>query len=207
MAKEPLNKKDEDESVDGEAPGKKGRIGAVLAKITAPLKGLTAKLLGNKKLLIGAIGAVVLLLGGLGYLLFFSGGHEAAPQVAAAGEHKEVAGAEKSGEPGAEEASNLPHFVDLPEMTINLVSATGKAQFLRVRVTLEVADAETTKQIQPVMPRILDVFQVYMRELRVDDIEGSAGVQRLKEELTKRVNQVVMPSHVDGVLFKDMLVQ
>lgn len=207
MAKEPQNKKDEDESADGEASGKKGRIGALLSKITAPFKALGAKLFGNKKLLIGAAAAAVLLIGGIGYLLFFSGGHEDAPQVATTEEHKDTASAEKSGEHSAEEASNLPQFIDLPEMTINLVSATGKAQFLRVRVTLEVADAETTKQIQPVMPRILDVFQVYMRELRVDDIEGSAGVQRLKEELTKRVNQVVTPVHVDGVLFKDMLVQ
>jgi flagellar FliL protein len=210
MAKEPQDK-DEDDSTDG-GLGKKGRIGALFSKILGPVlssfKALAAKLLGNKKLLIAAAAAVVLLIGGIGYLLFFSGGpKENQTQAAAAEERKDAKSAEKSGEHATEEASNLPQFVDLPEMTINLLSATGKSQFLRVHVTLEVADAQIAKQIQPVMPRILDIFQVYMRELRVADIEGSAGIQRLKEELTKRVNQVVTPAHVDGVLFKDMLVQ
>ena len=205
MAKEPQDK--DDDAKDNEASGKKGRIGALLSKITGPFKALFGKILGNKKILI-AVGAVlVLLLGGAGYLLFAGGGHEETSQAAATEEHKDAASAEKAGEHGAEALANLPQFVDLPEMTINLVSATGKAQFLRVRVTLEITGAETAKQIEPMMPRILDVFQVYMRELRLADIEGSAGIQRLKEELTKRVNQVTTPAHIDGVLFKDMLVQ
>jgi flagellar FliL protein len=210
MAKEPQDK--DDESAGGETAGKKGRIGGLISKIiglvAGPFKAIFSKLLGNKKILIAAVAAVVLLLGGVGYLLLFSGGHEEAkPQAAATEEHKDAASAEKSGEHGEGENPNMPQFVDLPEMTINLVSATGKSQFLRVHVTLEVSDAAAARQIQPVMPRVLDIFQVYMRELRVADIEGSAGVQRLKEELTKRVNQVVTPVHVDGVLFKDMLVQ
>lgn len=200
MAKEPQDK-DDDNS------GEVAKKGGLVSKIVSPFKALFGKIFGSKKILIGTAAALLLILGGAGYFLF-AGGHAEEKQTAAASEEHKEGGGEKAGEDAtAEVAANVPQFIDLPEMTINLVSATGKSQFLRVRVTLEAGDAETAKHLTPVMPRILDVFQVYMRELRVADIEGSAGVQRLKEELTKRVNQVTAPVHINGVLFKDMLVQ
>ena len=46
-----------------------------------------------------------------------------------------------------------------------------------------------------------------MRELRVNDLEGSAGLYRLREELLRRVNVAVYPAKIDAVLFKDIVVQ
>jgi flagellar FliL protein len=57
------------------------------------------------------------------------------------------------------------------------------------------------------MPRIIDNFQVYLRELRLDDLRGSAGIYRLREELLMRVNTAAQPVHVKDVLFREMLVQ
>jgi flagellar protein FliL len=62
-------------------------------------------------------------------------------------------------------------------------------------------------ELQPMMPRVLDTFQVFMRELRPQDLEGSAGLYRLKEELTRRVNVAVFPARVEAVLFKELMVQ
>ena len=61
--------------------------------------------------------------------------------------------------------------------------------------------------IQPLLPRVEDLFQVYLRELRPADLEGSAGTYRLREELLKRVNIALHPAEVDAVLFKELLVQ
>jgi flagellar protein FliL len=58
-----------------------------------------------------------------------------------------------------------------------------------------------------VMPRIVDSFQVYLRELRVEDLQGAAGVHLLREELLTRVNASVKPVKVNDVLFREMLVQ
>ena len=57
------------------------------------------------------------------------------------------------------------------------------------------------------MPRVMDAFQTYLRELRPSDLEGSAGLYRLKEELTRRVNVAIAPSRVNAVLFKEIVVQ
>ena len=54
---------------------------------------------------------------------------------------------------------------------------------------------------------IRDSFQTYLRELRLDDLRGSAGMYRLREELLTRINVAVQPSKVSAVLFKEMLVQ
>ena len=62
-------------------------------------------------------------------------------------------------------------------------------------------------QIQPVMPRVMDAFQTYLRELRPGDLDGSAGLYRLKEELTRRVNASIAPSRINAVLFKEIVVQ
>jgi flagellar FliL protein len=99
-------------------------------------------------------------------------------------------------------------FVDIREMTINLAPEPNEAQrYLKFRVTLEVNDQKTVTDIQPLLPRVEDTFQVFVRELRATDLEGSAGVYRLREELLRRVNLAVYPSKVDAVLFKDIVLQ
>jgi flagellar FliL protein len=99
-------------------------------------------------------------------------------------------------------------FVDLPEVLVNL-SNTGsdRTQYLKVKVVLELSDQLLMQQIQPVMPRIMDTFQTYLRELRPTDLDGSAGLYRLKEELTRRVNTAIAPNKVNAVLFKEIVVQ
>jgi flagellar FliL protein len=99
-------------------------------------------------------------------------------------------------------------FVDLPEVLVNL-SNTGndRVQYLKVKVVLELGDQALIQQIQPVMPRVMDAFQTYLRELRPTDLEGSAGLYRLKEELTRRVNVAIAPTRINAVLFKEMVVQ
>ena len=140
-----------------------------------------------KKFLIA--GAAVLVLGGGGFAAFklLAGGHEA--RIAA---------------PVVKPAV----FVDLPEVLVNLSNVgTDRTQYLKVKVVLELPDQLLMQQIQPVMPRVLDTFQTYLRELRPTDLDGSSGLYRLKEELTRRVNAAIAPNKVSAVLFKEIVVQ
>lgn len=98
-------------------------------------------------------------------------------------------------------------FYDLPDLTINLASINERSQYLRIKVSLEVSDRRTIEQITPMMPRVMDAFQVYLRELRITDLEGSAGIYRLKEELRRRVNLAIHPAQVDNILFRELLIQ
>ena len=99
-------------------------------------------------------------------------------------------------------------FFDLPDFLVNLNSGgTKKASFLKLSVSLELDKQEDMARLQAVMPRIVDNFQIYLRELRVDDLRGSGGIYRLREELLARVNAAVAPVKVNDVLFKEMLVQ
>ena len=136
----------------------------------------------------------VLVLGGAAYFFLFMGGEEATAEGEHGGEHA-----------AAEE--HPPVFMDLPDMLVNLSSPSGDRAILKLTVALELADAETQAKIQPVMPRVIDNFQVFLRELRVEDLSGSAGMFRLKEELVRRVNLAVAPVQVRDVLFKEMLIQ
>jgi flagellar FliL protein len=108
--------------------------------------------------------------------------------------------------PAAENAAALePAYVELPDMLVNLSSGPARARFLKLGVTLEVKGEERAASIKKRMPRILDSFQIYLRELRLEDLNGSAGTFLLKEELLRRVNTEIAPDRVEDVLFKEMM--
>ncbi len=109
---------------------------------------------------------------------------------------------------GQEEAPIVPSvYFDLPDMLVNLNTGSRKSSFLKMSVSLEMEDEATIERLKEVMPRIVDNFQVYLRELRIEDLSGSAGLERLREELLLRVNAAIRPAQVRDVLFKEMLVQ
>ncbi len=115
----------------------------------------------------------------------------------------------KKSEPKPEAHAAKPAvFVDLPEVLVNLSNAgSERTQYLKIKIVLELADQPMVAQITPVMPRVMDAFQTYLRELRPSDLDGSSGLYRLKEELTRRVNASIAPSRVNAVLFKEIVVQ
>jgi flagellar FliL protein len=107
-----------------------------------------------------------------------------------------------------QEAAKPALFVDLPDVLVNLSNpASERTQYLKVKIVLEVPNPEVVTQIQPLMPRVMDAFQTYLRELRPTDLDGSAGLYRLREELTRRVNAAVSPNRITAVLFKEIVVQ
>lgn len=144
---------------------------------------------GKKKLiLVGGAVALLLALGGGGYFFIFK----------------------KGGEHHAEEvkpAAPKPLFLDLPDITVNLAGTPGRPLYMRVKIVIEAPDAATLEALKPVMPRVTDSFQVHMREMRQTDLEGSAGIYRLREELTRRVNVAIAPAKINAVLFKEIVVQ
>lgn len=150
-------------------------------------------------IIIGAA-AIVVLLGGAGLYFFLSS--SSAP--AAEGDH--AAAATTDGHGGVVEAGHTFIF-NLPPMIVNLNNEGQAGSFMKLTVALEVANQEMMLEIQPRMAKVVDAFQVYLRELRRSDLEGSAGVYRLKEELLRRVNVAIYPSRVESILFKEILVQ
>ena len=112
---------------------------------------------------------------------------------------------------GAAEAAPPPPkaavFLDLPDLLVNLNSANRRTNFLKISISLEVESAGDVQKLQALMPRIVDSFQVYLRELRLEDLRGSAGMYRLREDLLRRINEAARPVKVNDVLFKELLVQ
>ncbi|HXL98930.1 MAG TPA: flagellar basal body-associated FliL family protein [Rhizomicrobium sp.] len=166
------------------------------ADSAAPKQGFVKKLLGNKKLLlIGGGGALVLLLGsGAGLYFFVFSGHGAQNKVAAAAAPVPIVPPQVA-------------FYDVPDIVVNIQNADATPAYLKLSVALEIATADEKAGLQALMPRIVDQFQSYLRELRVDDLHGSAGVLRLKEELLRRVKVSAAPYPVRDVLLKEMIVQ
>lgn len=143
---------------------------------------------GKLKLIIAAVGVLAIIGGGATWFFFLR-------------HHGEEVHAEAP-------PPKPPSYVEVPDMLVNLVSLPGeRVQYLKLKIVLEVKEEKQVEAIKPTLPRVTDIFQTYMRELRASDLNGSAGLFRLKEELTRRVNTAVSPSQVSAVLFKEVVVQ
>jgi flagellar protein FliL len=113
-------------------------------------------------------------------------------------------------EPPPKEAlqSVVPIFVDLPDMIANLSSAnTSKPSYVKLQARLEVSKQEDADKVRQAMPRLQDLFQTYLREMRPEELRGSAATYRLREELLGRANVAVAPVRVNDVLFTQLLIQ
>jgi flagellar protein FliL len=95
----------------------------------------------------------------------------------------------------------------IPDMLVNLNTGGRKSNFLKIKVSLQIENKDDIPKLQAVQPRVIDTFQSYLRELRLEDLKGSAGLYRLREELLLRINAAVSPAKIDDVLFQEMLVQ
>lgn len=158
------------------------------------------KRLSSKKLVLFVVAPLVLILGG-GAALHYSGfmdnllKKEKTEDVAAEVEDE----ASRNIGPG--------YYYDIPDFIVNLSDSGTKQRFLKLSISLEIPKKEDEVKLEAVMPRISDNFQTYLRELRVDDLRGSAGVYRLRQELLSRVRMAADPVVVRDVLFREILVQ
>jgi flagellar FliL protein len=172
---------------------------------------------GKKKLLLLVVLPLLLVIGG-GTAAYFTGladplvamitgknSDEAAAEAEGAAEEKKPAEAAKAPADGDTAATAV--FYDLPEMLVNINTAGRKRNFLKIRVSIELSNEQDVAKVENVQPRIVDNFQVYLRELRLEDLQGAAGMYRLREELLTRVNAAVRPVQIKDVLFKEMIVQ
>ena len=210
----------EDEA-DAEAPGPgaDGEEGLTLDGEAAPRKKKPPMMM-----IAAALGAVVVLAGGGtgAYLFLFN--KPPTPAEAAAKQVKDAKGAKakkakdaKGGEkkeggkadPNAAVVKDGPDgvvFYTLPDVVVNMQTADGRPSFLKLKLTLELPDHDTADVLNPNMPRLQDMFQVFLRELRPEDLAGSQGGYQLRTEILRRVNLVIAPSRANAVLIEEMLV-
>ena len=151
---------------------------------------LSLKLDRKKLILFGAPGLLIILLGAGAYFYF----------------HGAMDGLLGRKTEATEAPPKALVFFDLPDFLVNLNSGARKSNFLKLTVSLQIEKPEDQMRLQAVLPRIIDNCQIFLRELRVEDLRGSGGIYRLREELLARIN-TVSPVKVEDVLFKEMLVQ
>ncbi|MFT4956088.1 MAG: flagellar FliL protein [Brevundimonas sp.] len=210
--------------------GKKKKDAGLPATTEAPAEGGDAAegegAPGKKKppmlLIIGAAAAVVVLGGAAGAFFLLqpssaeaSGeeGHAAPPPAEKGGDHGGGGGDHGAPAEGGESVGVIAAgpdgvtFYTLPDMVVNIQSADGRPTFLKLKLTLETSDPHLASTLQAEAPRLQDMYQGFLRELRPEDLAGSAGSHQLRQELLRRANLIAAPGHVDAVLIEEMLVQ
>ncbi|MFN3582367.1 flagellar basal body-associated FliL family protein [Phenylobacterium sp.] len=196
------------EAPEGEAPAEGEEGEGAPGKKKLPLK-----------LIIIAGVAAVLVLGGGGTAAFIflkPKPDEAAAHGEAKGKEKkkEKKGKEEKGKEGEDggaggqvrEGPDGVVFYTLPDVVVNMQTADGRPTFLKLKLTLELPDESAVEELDPNMPRLQDMFQSFLRELRPEDLAGSQGSYQLRMEILRRVNLVIAPSKANAVLIEEMLI-
>ena len=174
-------------------------------------EGAAAKKKPPLKLILAAAAAGVLLLGGGGTAAFFlmkpkDGAHAEKPKEK---KKKDKGEKGKEGEKGALQVREGPDgvlFATLPDIVVNMQTADGRPTFLKLKLTLEMPNQAAVDQLGPSMPRLQDMFQTFLRELRPEDLSGSQGSYQLRMEILRRVNLLIAPSKANAVLIEEMLI-
>ncbi len=154
---------------------------------------------GRKRVLLLGLAALLLCGGGGGAGLWLAGLLPGLPGPGG-GAAPEAEGAEAAAPPP-------PAFLDLPDVVANLNTTGRRPVYVKLRSKLELARAEDAAAVQAAMPRLLDLYATYLREMRPEELRGSAGTQRLREELVARANLAVAPARIVDLLFVEILVQ
>lgn len=182
-------------------------------------EGAPAKKKKPMLLIIGAAAAVVLAAGGGGAWFLFlkpspAGAEEGHAPADKGGDHGSGGGdhgeAAAEGDPALGQIRSGPDgvtFYTMPDLIVNIQSADGRPSYLKLKLTLEMSDPQVASRLQAEAPRLQDMFQGFLRELRPEDLAGSAGSHQLRMEILRRVNLIAAPGKVDAVLIEEMLVQ
>ncbi len=221
----PMSKKEKPKKPDAPAPeaGAEGEGGAVKKKMAG--KTLVLFIILPALLVIGGGGAAAMMLMGGGGAAASEAHAEAGDHPAPEDGHGEAAadhgggGGDHAAAPGLPEGEaevgrmlpcegGNPCYYAMPKMVVNLAGAEGqRSPYMEIELSLEAVNGSTFNRIPELMPRLKDQLNAFLRELRVEDLNGSAGTFTLRRELLKRFNLVLDPKKIDAVLIEGMLIQ
>ncbi len=115
--------------------------------------------------------------------------------------------AQHAGTPAAGAKMEPPAYVDVPEIVSNLNVPGKRPSYMKLHAKLEVAAASDEAAVLAAMPRIQDMFQTYLRDMRPEELRGSEGSYRLREEFIGRASLAATPARVTDVLFVEMIIE
>lgn len=143
----------------------------------------------NKKLIVVALLALAVLCGGAFALMRYLDSGSSSKIPAQAG--------------GTEQ----PVYVEVPPILVNLRGSDGSARYLKLKLMLVTDSEKKAEEIRQKLPMVLDGFQPFLRELRPEDLAGSAAIFRLKEEMLTRVSIALSGSAAKDVLIQELVQQ
>jgi flagellar basal body-associated protein FliL len=126
--------------------------------------------------IIAALVVVLVIVGGAGgaYYMFF--GHS----LAQPGRH------------AAKPAKPLPFYYEVKPFVASLAGADGSPHFVQVGVNMMLSGPALGKLVDAVLPEVQDAMRQTILAFKVEDIMTPAGVDKLRQAMTAKVNQVLL---------------
>lgn len=146
---------------------------------------------GGRKKLILIISIVVLVLIGAGAGAYFMG----------------LFG---GGEPVEEEVVVVPPgppaYHEFPLMVVDLKKSSNRTNYIKLKVVIEIVSRDLPLLVAQEL-KIVDKMQGYLRSQTREDVAGGPGTENMRNGITNIVTEVMGEVKIEGVLFREILLQ
>ncbi|RIL04903.1 MAG: hypothetical protein DCC71_12350 [Proteobacteria bacterium] len=174
--------------------------------------GATPQAGGGKKKLFAIAAAMLVLAGGGGAFLVLSRGEAPAAEGAeragadgAAGAEHDAAGGEGAGGTGGQ-APLSERLLSLDPFVVNLDDGEHD-RFLKTRIELETKSPVRKAKLVTQTAQMRDAIIVLLTSKRVEDLGGFEGKVVLKNEIERRLNDVLGEDEIQSVLITEFVIQ
>jgi flagellar FliL protein len=96
--------------------------------------------------------------------------------------------------------------ITLRPIVVNLRNSKG-TRYLKVTVAMETATEEVAKELQNLSPQISDLLVDKFSNVDINDVDNTAGRNKLKRELLSGTNELLEKGYVNTVYFTEFVIQ
>jgi len=158
---------------------------------------------GSKLLLIVIIILLLILLivGGLVAYFLLSGGDEEQPP-----QQQQQATQKVEKKKKVENMTEIGPIYPLDQFIVNLVS-NNSSRYLKCKIDLELDAPELQQEIDKKLPAIRDLIIRILSSKTVEEIQTAKGKEKLKEEIKRKINEILTTGEVRHVYFTEFVIQ
>lgn len=96
---------------------------------------------------------------------------------------------------------------DVGEFTLNLASPSNQRRFVRTEIVLETSGKKVVTELENRQPQIRDQLISLIRSRTAEDLSTKAGMEQLRFDILRSMNEFVSSGEVTNVFFIDLIVQ
>jgi flagellar FliL protein len=105
-----------------------------------------------------------------------------------------------------ESLTEIGPIYPLDQFIVNLVS-NNSSRYLKCKIDLELDSPDLQKEVDKKLPAIRDLIIRILSSKTVEEIQTAKGKEKLKEEIKRKINEILTTGEIRHVYFTEFVIQ